>query len=185
MALSCERHTMICLKIEHGYCGDRSDYRTYGPIAERCARRLLVTQQSDPFSGEALVTSVTRRTRPMISSCTEIGRAEIPRVKYTSPPNKFLRNASFSSAIGNVIGRVGLMACNVDHSQRSGTLADGSGRPSARSRACPLTVRGARYSGASDGALGTRRARGLDADGSATLTNVSGISELGGAERIT
>jgi hypothetical protein len=61
-----------------------------------------------------------------------------------------------------------------------GALADGSGRPSARSRARPLTVRCARYSGASDGALGIRRARGLDADGSARLTKVSGISELGG-----
>jgi hypothetical protein len=47
-----------------GRRAEQSDYRTYGPIAERCARRLLVTQQSDPFSGEALVTSVTRRLSP-------------------------------------------------------------------------------------------------------------------------
>src|SRR6202023_2799958 len=64
----------------------------------------------------------------------------------------------------------------LDLLRRSGTLADGSGRLSARSRACPLTVRCARYSGASDGAV--RSGWDWEFRGSARLTNI-----LSGSER--
>jgi len=62
------------------------------------------------------------------------------------------------------IRSVQIEADKVDLLRRSGTLANGGGRPSAQSRACPLTARCARDNEASGGALGGTEAAGATVD---------------------